>query len=62
MTVRPNAAQKFVRNKQAGGGAYIPATIELEGPHEHKEAVLDRVRTSLEECENGGLMSIDIEN
>ncbi|XP_015772452.1 PREDICTED: uncharacterized protein LOC107350723 [Acropora digitifera] len=45
-TVRPNAAQKFQRNKQAGGGAYIPATIQVEGPREHKEAVLDRVRTS----------------
>ena len=57
-----NAAQKFQRNKQAGGGAYIPATIQVEGPREHKEAVLDRVRTSLTECENGKLMSIDIEN
>ncbi|XP_068736166.1 uncharacterized protein [Montipora capricornis] len=62
VTVRPNAAQKFQRNKQAGGGAYIPATIQVEGPREHKEAVLDRVRTSLTECENGELMSIDIEN
>ena len=52
VTVRPNAAQKFQRNKQAGGGAYIPATIQVKGPREHKEAVLDRVRTSLAECES----------
>ena len=62
VTVRPNAALKFQRNKQAGGGAYIPATIQVAGPREHKEAVIDRVRTSLTECENGELMSIDIEN
>ena len=43
VSVRPNAAQKFQRNKQAGGGAYIPATIHVEGPREHKKAVLDRV-------------------
>ncbi|CAH3141914.1 unnamed protein product, partial [Porites evermanni] len=46
VSVRPNAAQKFQRNKQAGGGAYIPATIHVEGPREHKKAVLDRLRTS----------------
>ena len=39
VTVRPNAAQKFQRNKQAGGGAYIPATVQVEVPREHKEAV-----------------------
>ena len=64
VTVRPNAAQKFQRNKQAGGGTnvYIPATIKLEGPREYEEAVLDRVRTTLAECENGEFMSLDIEN
>ena len=62
VSVRPNTAQKFQKNKQAGGGAYIPATIHVEGPREHKKAVLDRVRTSLAECENGELMTIDIEN
>ena len=62
VTVRPNAAQNFQRNKQAGGGAYITATVQVEVPREHKEAVQDRVRTSLKECENGELMSIDIEN
>ena len=62
VSVRPNAAQKFQRNKQAGGGAYIPATIHVEGPREHKKDVLDRARTSLAECENGELMTIDIEN
>ena len=53
-----NAAQKFQRNKQA----YIPATIQVEGPREVKKAVLDKVRTFLAECENGGLMTMDIEN
>ena len=43
------------RNKQAGGGAYISATIKVEGPHEYEEVVLDRVRKSLAECENGEL-------
>ena len=62
VSVRPNAAQKFQRNKQAEGGAYIPTTVQVEVPYEHKEAVLDRVCTSLTECENGELMSIDIEN
>ena len=54
--VRPNAAQKFQRNKQVGGGAYIPTTVQVEFPREHKDAVLDRVRTSLTECENGEIM------
>ena len=54
-----NAAQ---RNKQASGGAYIPTTIQVEGSREVKKAVLDKVRTFLAECENGGLMTIDIEN
>ena len=55
VTVHRNTAQKFQRNKQAGGGVYIPATIQVDGPHEHKETVLDRVPTSLAECENGEL-------
>ena len=62
VTVRPNAAQKFQRNKQGGGGTYIPATVKLEVPREYEEAVLDRVRTTLAECENGELKSVDIEN
>ena len=62
VTVLPNAAQKFQRNKQAGGGAYIPVTVQVEDPREHKEAVQDRRRTSLTECENGELILIDIEN
>ena len=61
VTVRPNAAEKFQRNKQGGRGAYIPATIKVEGPWEYEEAVLDRVRTTLAECENGEFMSVDIE-
>ena len=50
VTVRPNAAQKFQRDKQAGGGAYIPETIKVEGPREYERAVLDKVRTTLAEC------------
>ena len=34
----------------------------VEGPREYEEAVLDRVRTSLAECENGEFMSVDNEN
>ena len=62
VTVRSNAAQKFQRNKQAGAGAYIPVTVQVEVPRKLKEAVQDRVRTSLKECENGELISIDIDN
>lgn len=57
-----NAAKKFQTKKQAGGGACIPATIQVEGPREIKKAVLDKVRTFLAECKNGGLVIIDIEN
>ena len=57
VTVLPNAAQKFQRNKQAGGGAYIPATVQVEVPHEHEEAVQDRIRTSLTECEFNSFFS-----
>ena len=57
VTVRPNTAQKFQRNKQAGGG-----TIKLEGPRQYEEAVPDRVRTTLAECQNGEFMSVDIKN
>ena len=35
VTVRPNADEKFQRNKQAGEGAYIPATIKVEEPREY---------------------------
>ena len=40
----------------------MPATVQVEGPREVKKAVFDKVRTFLAECENGGLMTIDIEN
>ena len=36
--------------------------IKLEGSREYDEAVLDRIRTTLAECENGEFMSVDIEN
>ena len=48
VTVRPNAAEKFQTNNQAGGGAYIPATIKVEGPHEYEEGVLDRAPTTIQ--------------
>ena len=49
VAVHPNAAQKFQRNKQAGGGAYIPATVQVEVPRERKEAVQDRVLNGVRE-------------
>ena len=52
VTSRPNSTQKFSRNKQAGGGAYIPATLWVEGPQRYKEFVLERIRSTLPECEN----------
>ena len=62
ITVRPNADRKFQRNKRAGGGAFIPAVIKIEGPHEFKETVLNRVRDTPAECENGDMMSADVES
>ena len=44
--------QKFSRYKQAGGGAFIPVTLLVEGPQRYKEFVLERIRFTLPECEN----------
>ena len=52
--------QKFHRNKQAGGGAYIPASLKITGPRQHMAFVLGRLRATLHECENGDEMSIDM--
>lgn len=52
ITSRPSSTQKFSRYKQAGGGAFIPATLLVEGPQRYKEFVLERIRFTLPECEN----------
>ncbi|XP_068756580.1 uncharacterized protein [Montipora capricornis] len=52
LTFRPNSTQMFSRNKQAGGAAYIPATIWVEGPQRYKEFVLEGIRSTLPECGN----------
>lgn len=39
-------------NIQAGGGAFIVATLWVEGPHRYKEFVLERIRCALPECED----------
>nr|XP_058963438.1 uncharacterized protein LOC131790267 [Pocillopora verrucosa] len=52
ITSRPSSTQKFSRYKQAGGGAFIPATLLVEGPQRYKEFVLERIRCTLPECEN----------
>ena len=62
VTFRPQADQKFHRNKQAGGGAYIPAQIKIRGPQKYETEVLSRVRATLAECENGREMSVEVDN
>ena len=52
VTSRPSSTQKFSRYKQAGGGAFIPAMLLVEGPQRYKEFVLERIRCTLPECEN----------
>ena len=52
VTSRPSSTQKFSRYKQAGGGAFIPVTLLVEGPQRYKEFVLERIRFTLPECEN----------
>ena len=47
--IQPKNSKEINRNK-------------LEGPRQYEEAVPDRVRTTLAECENGEFMSVDIEN
>ena len=51
-TSRPSSTHKFSRYKQAGVGAFIPATLLVEGPKRYKEFVLERIRCTLLECEN----------
>ena len=52
VTSRPSSTQTFSRYKQAGGGAFIPVTLLVEGPQRYKEFVLERIRFTLPECEN----------
>ena len=52
VTSRPSSTQKFSRYKQAGGGAFIPVTLLVEGPQRYKEFVLERIHCTLPECEN----------
>ena len=46
-TLRPSSTQKFSRYKQAGGGAFIPASLLVEGPQRYKEFVLERICCTL---------------
>ena len=52
--------QRFHKNKQAGGGAYIPASLKITGPQQHMAFVLERLRATKHECENGDETSIDL--
>ena len=52
VTSRPSSTQKFYRYKQAGGGAFIPVSLLVEGPQRYKEFVVERIRCTLSECEN----------
>ncbi|XP_068740009.1 uncharacterized protein [Montipora capricornis] len=60
ITARPTTQQKFHKNKQAGGGAFIPASLKITGPQQHMAFVLERLRATLHECENRDEMSIDM--
>ncbi|CAH3143426.1 unnamed protein product [Pocillopora meandrina] len=52
VTSRSSFTQKFSRYKQAGGGAFTPVTLLVEGPQRYKEFGLERIRFTLPECEN----------
>ena len=58
----PARTRTFQRNNRAGGGAFIPAVIKIEGPYEVKETMLNRIRDTLAECENGDMMSVDVDS
>lgn len=60
MSINPSSTQKFARNKQAGGGAYIPATLRIVGPSIHAKIVLERIRKTLCECENKEEMYVEM--
>ena len=47
ITARPTTQQKFHKNKQAGGGAYIPASLKITEPQRHMAFVLERLRATL---------------
>ena len=59
VTSRPSSTQKFSRYKQAGGGAFIPVTLLVEGPQRYKEFVLEKMRSTLPECENVEEMHVE---
>ena len=50
ITACPTTQQKFHKNKQAGGWAYIPASLKITGPQQHMAFVLKRLRATLHEC------------
>ncbi|XP_074614307.1 uncharacterized protein LOC141874054 [Acropora palmata] len=60
LSTNPSSTQKFSRNKQAGGGAYIPATLRIVGPSIHAKLVLERIRKTFCECENKEDMSVEM--
>ena len=45
-TARPTTHQKFNMNKQAAGGAYIPASLKITGPQQHMAFVHARATSS----------------
>ena len=50
-------------SKGTSGPAEEPLSqLKIEGPHEFKETVLNRVRDTLAECENGDMMSADVDS
>ena len=50
----------YVKNRQAGGGAFIPATLRIEGRLVYQDIVLQKIRETLKECENAEEMCVEI--
>lgn len=57
---KENGRQKFSRNKQAGGGAYIPATLRIVGPSIYAKIVLERIPKTICEFENKEEMPVEM--
>lgn len=60
MSTKPSSTQKFAKNKQAGSGAYIPATLHIFGPIIYAKIVLEGIHKTLIKCENKEEVSVEM--
>ena len=60
LSVKPPSTQKYVKNRQAGGGGFIPATLRIEGRLMHQHIVLQNIRETLKECENAEEICVEM--